>query len=176
MPWKTQITWKSPWFALILFPIKWPLKWWHVSKVFENCWRWQIIWTNLFWVTQIPCDSRLIILNSYYWSKYYRKKTCLFSREHTRRVYHKLLCDAFHDFLSFLQFKKRENTHGGVLLLVKWRLHGGVLLSLKLRTKACNFTKSKTLPSVFFTFFKLYKWYKIVQSITFGIWFAIFLF
>ena len=30
--------------------------------------------------------------------------------------------------------------------------------------KACNFTKSNTPPWVFFTFFKLYKWYQIAQS------------
>ena len=36
-----------------------------------------------------------------------------------------------------------KNTNGGVLLL------------------ACSFTKNYTLPWVFFTFFKLYKWYKI---------------
>ena len=31
--------------------------------------------------------------------------------------------------------------------------------------KACNFTKSNTPPSVFFMFFKLYKWYQIAQNI-----------
>ena len=29
----------------------------------------------------------------------------------------------------------------------------------------CNFTKSNTLSWMFFTFFKLYKWYQIAQSI-----------
>ena len=32
--------------------------------------------------------------------------------------------------------------------------------------EACNFTKSSTPPWVFFTFFKLYKWYQIAQNIT----------
>ena len=32
---------------------------------------------------------------------------------------------------------------------------------------ACNFTKSNTRPWVFFTLFKLYKWYQIVQRLTF---------
>ena len=32
--------------------------------------------------------------------------------------------------------------------------------------EACNFTKSITPPKVFFTFFKLYKWYEITQRIT----------
>ena len=44
--------------------------------------------------------------------------------------------------------KNVRNPHGGLLLLV-----------------ACNFTKSKT-PWVFFTFFKLYKWYQIAQRTT----------
>ena len=35
--------------------------------------------------------------------------------------------------------------------------HGGVLLLVKLQTFACNFTKSNTLPWVFFATFKLYK-------------------
>ena len=49
--------------------------------------------------------------------------------------------------------KKVENTHGGVLILVK------------LQALAWNFTKSITPPRVFFTFFKLYKWYQIAQNI-----------
>ena len=51
--------------------------------------------------------------------------------------------------------KSVKNTHGGVLLLVK------------LQAEACNFTKSKTPPWVFFTFFKLYKCYQIAQRITY---------
>ena len=31
----------------------------------------------------------------------------------------KSICDELHDLVSFVQFKKRENTHGGVSLLVK---------------------------------------------------------
>ena len=38
-------------------------------------------------------------------------------------------CDALRDFVPFEQFKKRENIHGGVLLLVS------------LQDLACNFTK-----------------------------------
>ena len=45
-------------------------------------------------------------------------------------------------------------------------IHGRALLLVKLQPLACNFTKSNTLPWVFFTFFKLYKWYQIVQRIT----------
>ena len=51
-------------------------------------------------------------------------------------------------------FKKRENTHGGVLLLVT------------LQASACNFTKTNTPSWMIFTFFKLCKWYKIAQRTT----------
>ena len=44
--------------------------------------------------------------------------------------------------------------------------YGGVLISVKLQAEA--FTKSNTAPQVFFTFFKLYEWDQIVQSITFA--------
>ena len=46
--------------------------------------------------------------------------------------------------------KKRENTHGGMSLLVKFQAY---------------FTKSNTPSWVFFTFLKLYKWYQIAQRI-----------
>ena len=51
--------------------------------------------------------------------------------------------------------KKVKNTYGGVLLLVK------------LQGEACNSPKSNTPPWVFFTFFKLYKWYQIAQSVSY---------
>ena len=66
--------------------------------------------------------------------------------------------DALCDLVAFAQFKKRENTYGGVLLLVK------------LQTSACNFTKSNILPWVFFTSFKLNKWYQFAQSILYEAW------
>ena len=47
--------------------------------------------------------------------------------------------------------------------------HGGVLTSVKLQTSACNFTKINAPLWVFFTFFKLYKWYQIVQRVTYKI-------
>ena len=53
-------------------------------------------------------------------------------------------------------FKNVKNIHGEVLLLVK----------LQAKAKARNFTKSNTLPWVFFMFSKLYKWYQIAQRIT----------
>ena len=52
-------------------------------------------------------------------------------------------------------FKKVKNTHGGMLILVN------------LQAEPCNFTKINTPPWVFFTFFKLYKWYQIAQRTTF---------
>ena len=48
------------------------------------------------------------------------------------------------------KLKNVKNTHGGVLLFVK--------------TSA---TKSNTPSSVFFTFIKFYKWYRIAQCITY---------
>ena len=42
----------------------------------------------------------------------------------------------------------------------------GVLILVKLQASACNFTKINTPPWVFFTCFKLYKWYQIAQRTT----------
>ena len=53
--------------------------------------------------------------------------------------------------------KNVKNTHKGVLILVE------------LQASACNFTKIKTPPWVFFIFFKSYKWYQIAQRITNGL-------
>ena len=53
-------------------------------------------------------------------------------------------CDALHDLVPFVQFKKREKH--------PWR--------------SVNFTKINTPPWVFLTFFKLYEWYQIVQRTT----------
>ena len=50
------------------------------------------------------------------------------------------LCDVLRDLVPFVQFKKR-----------------------------CNFTKSNAPPWVFFTFFKLCKWYQIAQRITYAL-------
>ena len=53
------------------------------------------------------------------------------------------------DLVPFVQFKNEKITHGGVLL----------------------FAESNTPPWVFFTFYKLYKWYQIVQRITYNLCF-----
>ena len=60
------------------------------------------------------------------------------------------IIDVLRDLAPFAQFKNREKH--------SWR---SVTFS-----KACNFTKSKTPPWVFSTFFKMYKWYQITQRIT----------
>ena len=62
--------------------------------------------------------------------------------------------DALRHLVPFVKLKNVKNTSWWVLLLVK------------LQAKACNFTESNTPPWVFFTFFKLYEWYQITQSIT----------
>ena len=59
------------------------------------------------------------------------------------------ICHALGDLVLTVQFKNVKNIQGGVLLL------------------ACKFTKRNTPPWMFFTFFKLYKWYQIKQNITF---------
>ena len=51
--------------------------------------------------------------------------------------------------------KNAKNTHGGVLILVKFQ------------ASACNFTKINTPPWVFILFLKLHKWYLIAQRITY---------
>ena len=59
------------------------------------------------------------------------------------------------NLVQLLQFKKRGKH--------PWR---SVSFS-KLQASSCKFTKSNTLPWVFFTFFNLYKWYQIAQSIAY---------
>ena len=57
-----------------------------------------------------------------------------------------MLCTIWYHLYNF---KNLKNTHAGVLLLVKLQA-----------------SKSNTPPWVFFTFFKLYKWYQIAQRTT----------
>ena len=57
-------------------------------------------------------------------------------------------------YLSY-NLKNAKNTHGGVLILVK------------LQAEGCKFTKINTPRQVFFTFFRLCKWYQIAQRITY---------
>ena len=78
----------------------------------------------------------------------------------TMNIY--LPLDIFHNMRRFARFgtiwsilKNMKNTNRGLLLLVQ------------LQSEACNFTKSNTPSWVFFTFLKFYKWYQIVQSISY---------
>ena len=66
-----------------------------------------------------------------------------------------IICDVLHDLGPLVQFKKRENTHGGVFLLTR------------LQALVWNFTKSIIFSWVFFKFLKLYKWYQIMQNFTY---------
>ena len=66
------------------------------------------------------------------------------------------LCDVLPDLVPFVQYKKRKKH--------PWRS----VTFTKVAGLACNFTKSNILPWVFFTFFKLCKWYQIAQHITYN--------
>ena len=73
------------------------------------------------------------------------------------------ICDVLRYLEPFVQFKNVKGSHGGVLLIHGcfsrlWNCANGI---------ACNFTKSNTLPWVFFTFSKFYRWYQIAQRITY---------
>ena len=64
------------------------------------------------------------------------------------------MSDALRDLVSFVQFKKRKNSHRGVLLLVTWEC---LLANFALCTiVTCKFTKSNVPPWGSFTLFKLY--------------------
>ena len=63
------------------------------------------------------------------------------------------MCDVLWDLVPFVQFEKLENH--------PWRS-----VTFRCGLKACKLTKSSTPSWVFSTFFKLYKWYQIVQRIT----------
>ena len=74
--------------------------------------------------------------------------------------------------MVFLSFRTLNETSCAISyhlynLINMANTHGGVLLSVKLQAATYNFTKSNASPWVFFTFFKLCKWYQIVQSITY---------
>ena len=72
------------------------------------------------------------------------KGTSYYSKNITLQFY---ICDALHDLVLFVQFKKGEK--------YPWR---SVNFS-----KVAGFTKINTPPWMFFMFFKLYKWYQIAQ-------------
>ena len=65
------------------------------------------------------------------------------------------ICNALSILVLFVQFKKHE----------KYPCRS-VTFS-KVTGFACNFTKSNTLLWMFFTLFKLYKWYLIAQNVSY---------
>ena len=75
-------------------------------------------------------------------------------------IFEQWMYDALRDFVRscnhLYNLKNVKNTNRRVLFLVE------------LQASACNFAKSNIPPRVFLTFFKLYKWYQIAQSVTYG--------
>ena len=63
---------------------------------------------------------------------------------------------------SFSAYKVK-NTLGGLVPSVQFKKREKQLW----RSEAWNFSKSITPPWVFSTFFKLYKWYEIAQSVSY---------
>ena len=77
----------------------------------------------------------------------------------------RIICDDLRDLVTFVQFKNFEK-HSWRSVTFRACSYGGVLLLVvKLQASVCNFNKSNTPPRVFFTFFQLYKWYQIAQSV-----------
>ena len=78
--------------------------------------------------------------------------------------------------LSFLDVNSK-NTKG---LIRNRTVTSFFVFYQKLKPEACNFTKINTFPWVFFTFFRLYKWYQIAQRTTYLchffslLWFLVF--
>ena len=66
---------------------------------------------------------------------------------------YEMLCAIWYHLYNL---KNVKTTNGGVLLLVKLQA-----------LAACNLNKRNTSPWMFFTFFKLYKWYQIAKRITY---------
>ena len=92
----------------------------------------------------------------------------------------KPLCDALRDFVPFGQSKKCEKhpwrsvTFGKVAGLLESLFHKFAGLRAcnfikKRLQKACNSNKSNNPQLVFFTFFKLYKWYQIAQNLKYAL-------
>ena len=75
--------------------------------------------------------------------------------ESDRPSTHSLYVMRFAIWYHLYNLKNVKNTHGRVLILVK------------LQAEACNFTKINIPLWLFFTFFKLYKWFQITQGITY---------
>ena len=84
----------------------------------------------------------------------FRRSNLTFFSAFSKIYFSYVLCDVLRYLVPFVQLKNMKNTH--------W----GVLLSVKLQSETYKFTEINTPLWVFFTFFKLYKWYQeIAQSI-----------
>ena len=82
------------------------------------------------------------------------------------------------NYVKYKQFQISHRSHQ--LHPACWRIYSNSKNALKSQNQqmfltyvkrcvACNFTKSNTLPWVFFTFLKFYKWYQIAQNITYDV-------
>ena len=75
-----------------------------------------------------------------------------------------ILINCLHQQLGHSVYMRRFAQYGTICLIKKkhekhpWRN----VTFVKLQVEACNITESSTPPSVFFTFFKFYKWYQIM--------------
>ena len=83
------------------------------------------------------------------------KQLFLFRFQYTLYYYsHNLLFKVFNKIIFFVFNYKKKIRVGFSESSVNWTLY------------ACNFFKINTPPWVFFSFFKLYKWYEIAQSVS----------
>ena len=76
-----------------------------------------------------------------------------------------MLVDAKTDVLLQTSYFIVSNPEGTKSLKIKVII---IKSSQKHPASVCNFTKRDAPPWVFFMFFKLYKWYQIVQSVSYG--------
>ena len=88
----------------------------------------------------LASHKMLMLYDCWFWDRYY----CFLTGKRFWRKFETLYAIWYHLY----NLRKVENASGGVLLFLK-------------------FTKSNNSPRVFYTFLQLYKWYQIVQSITF---------
>ena len=86
-------------------------------------------------------------------------RLCVFSKSFSNFIAFPRVYEMFSSIRYYLyNLKNVNNTHGGVLLLIM----------VQAFSAACNFTKCNTPLWVFFTSFKLYKWYQIAQRSTYN--------
>ena len=113
---------------------------------------WNFIFLNYYLLFQVSLVPSTVFLH------WYQLDVWHFINIISSISFNTLICDVFRNLVPFAQFKNLKNTHGRVSILVKLQ-----------ECLACNFTKINTLPWVFFTFLKLYKWYQIAQRTTYKV-------